>query len=269
MTYEKAIFNSNRVRERLGEPKRFAYGPTAIEAVDVFPARQSNAPVHIYIHGGAWRQRKAAEYAYMAELFVRAGSHCVIPDFVGVENCNGDLLTIADQVMHSIAWVAKNAGKFGGDANRIYISGQSSGAQLGGVAVTTDWAKDFGLPKDIIKGALLCSGMYDLKPVRLSKRSKFVTITDEAEEKLSAQRHLDRLATPLVLVHGTHETPEFKRQTRDFLSAVQKAGKPVQFLLAEGYNHFDLQEMASNPYSVLGSAVLDMMELNSPDNRSW
>jgi arylformamidase len=269
MTYEKAIFNSSRVRERLGEPKRLAYGPTPIEGVDVFPARQSNAPVHIYVHGGAWRQRKAAEYAYMAELFVRAGAHCVIPDFVGVENCNGDLLTIADQVMRSIAWVAKNADKFGGDANRIYISGQSSGAQLGGVAVTTDWAKDFGLPKDIIKGALLCSGMYDLKPVRLSKRSKFVTITDEAEEKLSAQRHLDRLATPLMLVHGTHETPEFKRQTRDFLSAVQKVGKPAQFLLAEGYNHFDLQEMASNPYSVLGSAALDMMELNSPDNRSW
>ena len=58
------------------------------------------------------------------------------------------------------------------------------------------------------------------------------------------------------------------RQTRDFLSAVQKSGKPVQFLLAEGYNHFDLQEMASNPYSVLGSAALDMMELNSPDNRT-
>lgn len=96
MTYEKAIFNSNRVRERLGEPKRFAYGPTVIEAVDVFTARQPNAPVHIYIHGGAWRQRKASEYAYMAELFVRAGAHCVIPDFVGVENCNGDLLMIAD-----------------------------------------------------------------------------------------------------------------------------------------------------------------------------
>ena len=149
MTYEKAIFNSNRVRERLGEPRRFAYGPTPIEAVDVFAARQPNAPVHIYIHGGAWRQRKASEYAYMAELFVRAGAHCVIPDFVGVENCNGDLMTIAGQVMRSIAWVAKNAAQFGGDAKRIYISGQSSGAHLGGIAVTTDWAKDFGLPKDV------------------------------------------------------------------------------------------------------------------------
>lgn len=260
MTYEKAIFNSERVRQRLGVPQRFSYGPTEIEAVDVFRAEQPNAPVHIYIHGGAWRQRKAAEYAYMAELFVRAGAHCVILDFVGVEHCNGDLMTIADQVMRSLAWVGKNAEKFGGNPDRIFISGQSSGAQLGGVAVTNDWSAH-GLPPDFIKGALLCSGMYDLKPVRLSKRSRFVTITDEAEEKLSAQRHLDRLVAPLVLVHGTHETPEFKRQTRDFLAAVQAMNKPVKFLLAEGYNHFDLQEMASNPYSVLGSAALEQMRL--------
>ena len=261
LTYEKAIFNSERTRRRLGEPKRFAYGPTPIEAVDVFAAARPNAPVHIYIHGGAWRQRYAKEYAYMAELFVRAGAHCVIPDFVGVENCGGDLLTIADQVVRSIAWVGRNAAQFGGDASRIYVSGQSSGAHLGGIAVTTGWAKDFGLPPDLIKGALLCSGMYDLKPVRLSKRSRFVTITDEAEQKLSPQRHLERLATPLVLAHGTHESPEFKRQTRDFLCAVQALGKPVTFQLAEGYNHFDLQEMGSNPYSVLGSAALEQMGL--------
>jgi arylformamidase len=261
MTYEKAIFNSERVRSRLGPPRCFSYGPTAVETLDVFSPKAANAPVHIYIHGGAWRQRKASEYAYMAELFVRAGAHCVIPDFIGVEGCNGDLMTIADQVTRAVAWVGRNAASFGGDANRIYISGQSSGAQLGGVLVTTDWAKHFGLPRHLIKGALLCSGMYDLKPVRLSKRSRFVTITDEAEDKLSAQRHLDRLATPLVLAHGTHETPEFKRQTREFHAAVLARGLPVQFLLAEGYNHFDLQEMASNPYSVLGSAALDQMQL--------
>ncbi len=260
LTYEKAVFNSERVRQRLGAPRRFSYGPSEIEGLDVFSPRQSNAPVHVYIHGGAWRQRKAAEYAYMAEMFVRAGAHCVIPDFVGVEHCNGNLLTIADQVMRALAWVGRNAASFGGDPGRIFISGQSSGAHLGGVAVTADWSA-YGLPKDWIKGALLCSGMYDLKPVRLSKRSRFVTITDEAEEKLSAQRHLNRLNTPLVLVHGTHESPEFKRQTRDFLAAVQALSKPVTFMLAEGYNHFDLQEMGSHPYSVLGSAALEQMGL--------
>ena len=47
-------------------------------------------------------------------------------------------------------------------------------------------AKD-GLPMDILKGAALSSGMYDLKPVRLSKRSKYVAFTDEMESE--AQRH--------------------------------------------------------------------------------
>src|SRR2546422_6514146 len=47
--------NSALVRERLGAPKRFAYGPTAIEGLDVFTAKAPNAPVNVFVHGGAWR----------------------------------------------------------------------------------------------------------------------------------------------------------------------------------------------------------------------
>ena len=46
----------------------------------------------------------------------------------------------------------------------------ASGAQLGGCMVTTDWRQE-NLPAGIIKGAVLCSGMYDLHPVSLSARS--------------------------------------------------------------------------------------------------
>ena len=80
----------------------------------------------------------------------------------------------------------------------------------------TDWKKDFDLPDDVIRGAVLSSGMYDLKPARLSARSKYVKFTDDVEEALSTQRHLEKIRTPLVLAHGTNETPEFQRQTRDF-----------------------------------------------------
>jgi arylformamidase len=126
--------------------------------------------------------------------------------------------------------------------------------------VTHDWRKE-GLPSDILKGAALSSGMYDLKPVRLSKRSKYVKFTDEMEAALSAQRHIDKLYTPLILAHGTYETPEFQRQTRDFFAAVKAAGKPVELLVGEGYNHFEMTEMIGNPLSLLGSAVLEQMKL--------
>src|SRR5260370_15193589 len=61
------------------------------------------------------------------------------------------------------------------------------------------------------KGGVCGSGMYDLKPVRLSKRSSYVTFTDAIEDKLSPQRHLDLLAAPVALGHRTLETPQFQR----------------------------------------------------------
>ena len=104
------------------------------------------------------------------------------------------------------------------------------------------------MPKNFCKGALLLSGMYDLEPVRRSKRSSYVTFTDAMVEKLSSQRHLDGLHTPLVLAYGTCETPEFQRQTRDFFAAVQAAGKPAELIVGEAYNHFELLETLANPY---------------------
>ena len=71
------------------------------------------------------------------------------------------------------------------------------------------------------------SGMYDLKPVRLSKRSSYVKFTDEMEQAMSSQRHLDKLRAPMIVTYGTNETPEFQRQNRDFAAAVKAAGKPV------------------------------------------
>ena len=255
--------NSNVMRTRTGEPKRFNYGTTAIEKLEVYSTKRPNAPVHIHIHGGAWRQRPATDYAFPAEMLIDAGAHYVVPDFISVDESNGDLMPMVEHVRRSIAWTARNAKSFGGDAERIYLSGFSSGGHLAGVALLTDWRKDFDLPDNVIKGAVISSGMYELKPVRLSARSKYVKFTDEIEEKLSTQRHLAKITTPLVVAHGTYETPEFQRQTRDFAAALKAANKPVQYFVNENYNHFEMMETFASPYGLLGRAVLGQMQLRS------
>src|SRR3954452_3606965 len=258
--HKRNQFNSERVRARLGQPKRLAYESKPVEQLDLFATGKPNAPINVFIHGGAWRARPVKDYAYQAEMMVRAGAHWIGLDFDGVEGTNGDLLPMADQVRRAVAWIYNNAKSFGGDPNRIYVSGQSSGAHLGGNVVTTDW-KAYGVPNDVVKGALLCSGMYELKPVRLSKRSDYVAFTDESEEKLSSQRRLDRLNCPVIVSYGTFETPEFQRQNREFAAAVKAAGKPVTLLVGEGYNHFEMAEMIGTPLSLLGAAVLEQMKL--------
>ncbi len=256
--------NSEIVRQRLGAPRRFAYGPTPIEGLDLYPASRPNAPINIFIHGGAWRAGVAKNYGFPAEMFVRAGAHYIALDFINVIESGGSLAPMADQVRRAVAWVYRNASMFGGDPNRIYLSAQSSGAHLAGVVVVTDWARGFNLPREIVKGAVITSGLYDLKPARLSARSSYVTFTDAIEQDLSPQRHLEMLSCPLVLAHGTFESPEFQRQTRDFAAAVKAAGKPVELLIGDGYNHFEIVETFANPYGLLGRAALQQMTLPLP-----
>lgn len=249
-----------RARPFIGEPQTLAYGPTPIETLDVYRGPQPNAPVAIFIHGGAWRQGRAADFANQAEPVVNAGGCYVILDFTNVDDAGGDLFPMVEQVRRAVGWVYRNAASFGGDPNRLYLSTHSSGSHLGGCVVTHDWAAE-GLPRDILKGALLSSGMYDLVPVRLSKRSAYVKFTDRTVETLSAIRHLDKLHTPLVVSYGTEETPEFQRQAKEFAAAVLASGKPVQLIVGEGYNHFELPETLANPYGYLGRTLLQMMKL--------
>ncbi len=253
--------NSETARANLGEPRRFAYGSKPIEAMDVYSPPGTKAPINVFIHGGAWRVDVAKDNAYPAELFVNAGAHWVVPDYDWVQNVDNKLEVLADQVRRAVAWVYRNAGTFGGDPDRIYVSGHSAGAHLGGVVLTTDWQGEFALPANIIKGGLLSSGMYDLEPVRRSDRSEYVHFTDEVVQALSPQRHIDRLWAPLVVAYGSLESPEFQRQTRDFAAAISAAGKPVELLVGQHYNHFEIIETLTSPYGLLGRAALRQMQL--------
>jgi arylformamidase len=257
----RCVSNSELVRKRLGPPQREAYGSTEIEKLDIFRTKQANAPIFLFIHGGAWLHGTAKDYAYAAETYVNAGAHYVVPDFVSVDKADGDLTVMASQVRNAIAWTYKNASKFGGDGSRLYIGGHSSGGHLCGVALVTDWKKDFGLPEDVVKGGVCMSGMYDMKPVHLSKRGNYVHFTDAMEQAMSSQRHLDLLHAPIMVTYGTDETPEFQRQNRDFAAAVKAAGKPVELVEAPHYNHFEMMESVGNPYGPNGRAALAMMKL--------
>jgi arylformamidase len=170
---------------------------------------------------------------------------------------------LADQVRRAVAWVCENIAPFGGDPDRLYIGGQSSGGHLAAVALTTDWHGQFGLPADLIRGGMCISGMYDLAPVRLSARNRYIRFDDATVAALSPIRHLDRLRAPLVVAYGTCETPEFQRQNREFAAAVEASGKQARLLVGEHYNHFELPDTLGNPYGLLGRAALEMMGLTT------
>jgi arylformamidase len=250
---------SDAVRARLGPPRRVAYGPTAIEQLDLFATTRPDAPIMVFLHGGAWRSGEARAQAYQAETFVQAGAHWVAPDFATVMDVGLD--GMVEQVRRAVAWVARNAATFGGDPDRVFVGGHSSGGHLAANVLVTDWAKDFGLPADLVKGGLCVSGMYDLKAVRLSARSSYVRFDDRIEHELSPQRHLDRLRAPVVVAYGERDSPEFQRQSREFAAALDRVGRLRALLVGQGMNHFEMPETLASADGLLGRAALTLMGL--------
>src|SRR5207302_7503390 len=187
--------------------------------LDIYKTKRADAPTLIFIHGGSWRGGRSSDFTVYAEPYVKAGANFIAVDFINVSEAGGSLFPMVEQCRRAVAWSYRNAKNFGGDPNALYLVSRSSGSHLAGCVVITEWEKE-RLPRDIIKGAVLGSGMYDLKAVRLSKRGNYVKFTDEMEQALSAQRHLDKIHTPVTLCIGTSETPEFQRQSRDFAAAL-------------------------------------------------
>jgi arylformamidase len=127
------------------------------------------------------------------------------------------------------------------------------------VALLTDWETEFKLPHDVVKSALLVSGMYDMRPVMLSARSSYVKLSPQEVLELSAILQPAKVRTPLTLVYGEKETPEFRRQPKAYAEALAKAGKPARLVEIPGVNHFEVLRQLGEPGSELARIALGLM----------
>src|SRR4029079_3974876 len=95
---KRRVANSDKTRAVIGMPERAAYASSESEKLDLYRPKQANAPVNTFVHGGAWRANRAADYACLAEPFVTAGAHYVILDFTNFDDAGGRLFPRFERV---------------------------------------------------------------------------------------------------------------------------------------------------------------------------
>ena len=248
-----------QVQAQGAQMHRMAYGPTAVEALDWYTSATPNAPLVFFIHGGAWRRGQAQDHAMGVAWLLQCGAQLVVPDFAAVTEVNGRLLTLAEQLQRALAFTAQHASAMGANPDRIYVVGHSSGAHLAACLATHHWAQE-GLSKTPIRALLCCSGLYELEPVSLSARSQYVAFTPQTLQDLSPARHMDTFTLPVVLLCGEQESPEFKRQAREFAQALSGRGADLTLVWGAGLNHFEMLETFSQADGVMSQALQDLME---------
>ncbi len=85
-----------RAKARLGAPHGSSMAPARSRAsTSTAPENPENAPINIYVHGGAWRNGRSADFAFLSEMIVDAGAHSVIVDFNSIDDVGGNLMTMA------------------------------------------------------------------------------------------------------------------------------------------------------------------------------
>ena len=233
------------------------YGPAPGETLDIFPAGPS-APIQLFIHGGYWRAMDKADFNYVARAFRPAGAAVVVINYALVPAVDMDELV--RQCRASVAWVYRHAGSFGGDPERLFISGHSAGGHLVAMLMSTDW-RAWGLPADVIKGGSGISGLYDLEPIRLCYLNRDLGLGPEQTRRLSPVHLPPERSGPLLLPVGGLEGPEYHRQTDELARAWWKRGLPCEVLDMPGLDHFSIVAQLGNPASDLARAILRQMGL--------
>ena len=223
-----------------------AFGASAPEKIDVFPAETDSAPLYVFIHGGYWYSLDKADYSYVSDGLRPHGIATVVNNF-GLAPQH-DMDEILRQNRAALAWLWRHARDYGGDPDRIYVAGHSAGGHLAAMLLATDWpAFGEGLPADLVKGACAIGGIFDLEPIRLSFLNEKLALTPEQVARHSPLGQAYPRAAPLLLVVAVDESPEFHRQSAEMHALWRRLGYPVESVVPAGLDHFDVVNQLRDP----------------------
>ena len=162
------------------------------------------------------------------------------------------------ETIRAISWIYQNINDFGGDRERIFVSGSSAGAHLCAMAIAHDWLKE-GLPPDIIKGAAPSTGIYDIEPVLGLSVNSEIGLTPDMVHRLSPIYHPPKPFIPIIVSVGSNETDSWIQQSLDYAYMSRDNGNKTTFLKIDEADHFDMVSALGESNQPLFPAIRQQM----------
>jgi arylformamidase len=228
------------------------------ETFDVFPAPGNDNPVMIFIHGGWFRALDKSDHSFIAPIFAQSGVTVVVPNYSLAPTVTIERIVL--QCIKLCARIYACIDQYGGDPSRIYVVGHSAGGQLAAMMLSCLWPQVHpGLPKDLVKGAVAISGLFEMESVRHTPfLQSDLRLTAHSALRLSAAL-MPAPASPLLAFVGAEESAEFLRQN----ALIEKAwgsGCVRQREALVGLNHFSVLDALVQPQHRLHQASLQLIK---------
>ena len=196
-------------------------------------AKAKNMPVLLFVHGGNWNSGTKKLYGFFGRNFAKKDVVTVIPSYTLSPDANYDQMT--QEIADAIKWVKGNSANYGGNPNKIFVTGHSAGGHL--VALATMNPK-YGVQKGTVSGIILndAAGLdmnYYLEQNPPTNENDYLsTWTNDPKEWKNASPiyYLNEQTPPFLIYVGTKTYPSIKVGNERFLNELnhfQKEVKPV------------------------------------------
>jgi triacylglycerol lipase len=228
------------------------YGEHERHRLDLFRKLDTQgAPVLVFVHGGGFvmGDKRSAETPFYDNI----GTFAALHGFVGVTITYRlapahQFPAGVEDLAAVVRWLRANVARYGGDPDRIVLSGQSAGAAH--VAGYVAHKAHHAVPGGGIAGAILMSGIYDTLSCTPNQfHLAYYGDDPKGWGPASCMAGLINSEIPLMLTVSEFDPEDFQRQAAQFVGAwgVAHAGYPEMHYLA-GHNHL-------SPAQSIGSEV--------------
>jgi arylformamidase len=251
---------SQKARATMTAHLDLRYGEMPGETIDLFPSRRGDGSCMMFIHGGYWRSLDKRDFSFLAPAFVTGGISLAVVNYDLCPKVSMD--EIVRQMLRASRWLWLHAEEYGMDQDRLYVSGHSAGGHLTAMLMSALWPVfDSRLPKDLWKGGLAISGVYDLRPI-MSVDWLNVDLRLDADTALRLSPAFLPPATraPVMTAVGGDESSEFLRQNA-LLGERWKSAFAGDYTV-KGANHFSVMDALAEEKGALYQATRKLMKLD-------
>jgi acetyl esterase/lipase len=214
------------------------YGDDPYQSIALFQPARPNGTILGFMHGGGWTNGYKEMMGYMAPAFTSRGvlfasiGYRLAPRYPWPA-CFMDAAA-------AVAWLARNAAVYGGNAKRIFVGGRSAGAHLASLlGVRKDWQAAHGVALDVPRGCISVSGVYLFgEGSGLSKRPQFLGPPEQNNELAASPLHqIQGTPIPFFMSWGENDFPHLINQAASMAEALRMAGGSVETMVLPGCDH--------------------------------
>jgi acetyl esterase/lipase len=213
-----------------------AYGPDPRQELDIIeplgPFRRSRRVAVVY-HGGGWRDGTRQSVVYrVCQRYLTRGFMVVNVEYrLGV-------VPASEDAIRALAWVFGNVVHYGGDAERVIVTGESAGAHLALLAAFSSERR--------VRGVVNFYAVTDLSSFAHARADESVLADGGPAvlQRLSPLELVRPRVCPVLSIHGTADPMVPLDHTQRLTRRLRDAGVQAEEILVDGGDHgFDEREL--------------------------